>query len=107
MPITGCKDQRTERFLAGERVKAFEACAEAAAKALTKLQAAVLRGDLCFPRANRFEALGGDRKGQYSIRINLQYRVCFRWAPREPVPAGADPLRVAGDAYDVEIVDYH
>lgn len=79
----------------------------AAAKAPTKLQAAVVRGGLRFPRANRFRALGGDRKGQYSIRMNLQYRVCFRWTRREPAPAGADPLRAAGDAYDVEITGYH
>jgi proteic killer suppression protein len=49
--------------------------------------------DLRIPPNNRLEALHGDRKGQYSIRINQQWRVCFRW--RE------------GDAHDVEIVDYH
>jgi len=54
--------------------------------------AAVLN-DLRAPPANRLEVLKGDRKGQYSIRINDQWRLCFRWA--------------AGDAYDVEIVDYH
>lgn len=49
--------------------------------------------DLRIPPANRLEALSGDRDGQHSIRINQQWRLCFRW--------------VGGDAYDVEIVDYH
>ena len=50
-------------------------------------------GDLRVPSGNRLEKLSGDRKGQHSIRINAQYRVCFVWRD--------------GDAYDVEIVDYH
>jgi proteic killer suppression protein len=66
MAISGCKDRRTERFLAGERVKEFQAFADAAAKALTRLQAAVVLSDLRRPPSNSFEALGGDRKGQYS-----------------------------------------
>ena len=109
MAITGCKDRRTEGFLAGERVKEFQAFADAAAKALTKLQAAVLLGDLRNPPSNKFEAMRDDRKGQYSIRINNQKnRVCFKWAPHASVPTGADALQVPGDAYDVEIViDYH
>lgn len=107
LAISKCKDKRTERFLAGERVREFEGFAEAAAKALTKLQAAVVLGDLRSPPSNRFEALGGDRRGQYSIRINRQYRVCFKWMPREPVQEGADALQVPGDAYDVEITDPH
>jgi proteic killer suppression protein len=49
--------------------------------------------DLAFPPGNRLERLRGDRQGQHSIRINEQYRVCFRWE--------------AGDAHDVEIADYH
>ena len=49
--------------------------------------------DLRAPPGNRLEALRGDREGQYSIRINRQWRICFRWKD--------------GDAYDVEIVDYH
>ena len=49
--------------------------------------------DLRVPPANRLEALKGNRKGQYSIRINDQWRICFRW--------------IEGDAHDVEIVDYH
>ncbi len=107
MAITGCKDRRTERFLAGEHVKAFQAFADSAAKALTKLQAAVVLGDLRSPPSNRFEALHGERSGQYSIRINAQYRVCFKWPPHVSVPAGTDALQASGDAYDVEITDYH
>jgi proteic killer suppression protein len=107
MAITGCKDRRTGRFPAGERVKEFDGFADAAAKALTKLQAAVVLGDLRSPPSNRFEALGGERKGQYSIRINRQYRVCFKWAAHPSVPPDTDALRAPGDAYDVEITDYH
>lgn len=107
MAISGCKDRKTERFLAGDRVKEFQAFADAAARALTKLQAAVILADLRNPPSNRFEALHGDRNGQYSIKINAQHRVCFKWAAHAAVPAGADALQVSGDAYDVEITDYH
>ncbi len=107
MAIAGCKDRKTEQFLAGKRVKEFQAFANTAAKALTRLQAAVVLGDLRSPPSNRFEALHGDRNGQYSVRINAQYRVCFRWDPHAPVPVGTDAMQIAGDAYDVEITDYH
>ena len=108
MAISGCKDRDTQRFLAGERVRAFQSFAEAAARALTKLQAAVVLSDLRSPPSNRFEALAGDRKGQYSIRINQKSRVCFRWAAHPAVPPATDPLHASGDASDVEIViDYH
>jgi toxin HigB-1 len=107
MSIISCKDGKTEQFLAGQRVKSFQAFADSAAKALTKLQAAVILADLRFPPSNRFEALHGDRKRQYSIRINAQYRVCFKWLPRAPVPNGADMLQIEGDADEVEITDYH
>lgn len=60
---------------------------------LTQIHNASSLNDLRAPPGNRLEALSGDRKGQYSIRINDQWRVCFRWKD--------------GDAYDVEIVDYH
>ncbi len=65
----------------------------AALRRLTYLHAAVRLADLSVPPANRLEALVGNRQGQHSIRINAQWRVCFEW--RE------------GDAYDVEITDYH
>jgi proteic killer suppression protein len=107
MPIRGCKTRSTARFLAGERVREFEGFANAAAKALTKLQAAVRLGDLRNPPSNHFEALRGARQGQYSIRINAQWRVCFRWVPTAPVAAGADVLQTIGDSDDVEITDYH
>ena len=60
---------------------------------LTQIEAATRIEDLRQPPSNRLEALKGDRKGQWSIRINDQWRVCFRF--------------VKGDAYDVQIVDYH
>ena len=107
MPIRGCKTKATERFLAGERVREFQAFADAAAKALTKLQAAVRLGDLRNPPSNRFEALKGDRQGQFSILINDQYRVCFIWVPLRPPPESGDLLQTVGEADDVEITDYH
>jgi proteic killer suppression protein len=60
---------------------------------LTQLNAAVRVEDLCMPPSNRLEALHGDRDGQWSIRINDQWRICFRFED--------------GDAFEVEIVDYH
>ena len=107
MPIIGCKDRRTERFLAGERVREFQSFAITAAKALTRLQAAVVLGDLLSPPSNRFEALRGDRNGQYSIRVDVRYRLCFRWVRHASVPPGTDALMATGDSTDVEIVDYH
>ncbi len=107
MPIGSCKDRRTECFLASERVKEFQSFADAVARALTRLQAAQVLGDLRAPPSNRFEALRGDRKDHYSIRINAQYRLCFTWVPRAPVPPGTDILWVEGDAHEVEITDYH
>jgi proteic killer suppression protein len=64
-----------------------------ARRKLRMLNSASNLDDLRIPPANRLEALRGDRKGQHSIRINDQWRICFRWQD--------------GDAYDVEIVDYH
>ena len=69
---------------------AFE---RAALRKLRQLQVAALLSDLRVPPGNRLEALTGDRDGQYGIRINNQYRICFRW--------------IDGGAEDVEIVDYH
>jgi proteic killer suppression protein len=64
-----------------------------ALKKLFILRRAVQLSDLMAPPGNRLETLTGDRKGQHSIRINNQFRLCFRWSD--------------GDAYEVEIVDYH
>lgn len=60
---------------------------------LAQIDAAIQVEDLRFPPGNRLESLSGDRAGQFSIRINQQWRICFRWE--------------AGNAHDVEIVDYH
>ena len=107
MAITSCKDKRTEDFIAGARVREFQGFERQAAKTLARLHSAVRLGDLRYPPANRFEALKGDRVGQYSIRINDRWRICFRWAPSGGAAAGADSLLTEGDAIDVEIVDYH
>ena len=64
-----------------------------AQRKLALLDAAERLADLRVPLGNHLEKLSGDRRGQYSIRINDQWRICFRWS--------------SGDAYDVEIVDYH
>ena len=86
-------DKRTADFAAGKRVKAFSGVERAARLKLDRVEAAHLLQDLAALPGNRFEALKGDRKGQYSIRINNQWRLCFTWSS-----AGPD---------DVEIVDYH
>jgi toxin HigB-1 len=97
--IRSCRDKQTEEFLAGKRVRAFEACAEAAKKALTRLQAATRLYDLRNPPANRFKALEGGRAGEYSIRIDRQWRVCFRWR----LLSEGDVGTASGEPYDVEI----
>lgn len=89
------RDKRTERFAHGERVPAFQFIARQAALRLDRLRAASSKRDLMNPPSNRFEALKGDRAGQYSIRINDQYRICFEWPDGEPEP------------FNIEIVDYH
>ena len=71
------RDKRTVRFAVGERVKEFQAFKEQAERRLDILEVAVSQNDLMLLPSNRFEALGGDRKGQFSIRINRQWRVCF------------------------------
>jgi toxin HigB-1 len=90
--IRSFKDSRTERLFNGEEVREFQAFARQAEKRLRILDAADTLGALQMLPSNRLEALKGDRRGQYSIRINQQWRVCFEW--REDGP------------YDVEIVDY-
>jgi proteic killer suppression protein len=105
--IKTCGDKRTTRFWAGERVKEFESFARQAQRRLTYLNEANQLVDLRALPSNRFEAIGGDRASQYSIRINDQWRVCFRWELRQPMVEGIDILIAEGDATDVEIVDYH
>jgi proteic killer suppression protein len=89
------RDRRTERFAAGERVKEFQAFKGQAERRLDILEAAVSRDDLMMLPSNRFEALSGDRKGEFSIRINKQWRVCFEWRKRADRP------------FNSEITDYH
>lgn len=86
-----CKD--TERLHHRERVPRFRAIERIAQRKLRRLDSAVVLSDMNSPPGNRFEALKGDRKGQHSVRIDKKWRLCFRWH--------------SGDAYDVEIVDYH
>jgi proteic killer suppression protein len=93
--IASYRDARTRNFAAGRRVKAFSGFERAARLKLDRLEAAASLGDLAALPGNRFEALSGDRKGEYSIRINDQWRICFEWPDRAPGPS------------NVEIVDYH
>lgn len=88
-------DKRTARLAAGERVKEFESFRRQAEKRLEILDAATCIEDLMRLPSNRFEALGGKRKGQFSIRINERWRICFEW------PKGTDKPT------HIEIVDYH
>ena len=95
MMILGYRDRRTERFAGGESVRLFHGFEDQAAKRLSILNAAPSLDTLRALPSNRLEALSGTRAGQYSIRINLQWRICFTWARGESGPS------------DVEIVDYH
>jgi toxin HigB-1 len=93
--ILSYRDKRTEQFAHGEFVREFQGFDRQAWKRLEILDAAISLAELgAFP-SNRLEALRGDRAGQYSIRINMQWRICFEW------PQGA-----SGPS-NVEIVDYH
>ena len=86
--------RETERIANDERSSAFPTgVRQGAARKLALLDTATSLNDLRSPPGNRLEKLTGDREGQHSIRINDQFRLCFRWSD--------------GDAYDVEITDYH
>jgi proteic killer suppression protein len=89
------RDKRTARFANGERVKEFQGFEEQAKKRLTILNNAASRNDLMLLPSNRFEALSGNRRGQYSIRINQQWRICFEWPDGHEWP------------FNIECVDYH
>jgi len=91
--IRSFKDRRTEALFDGEAVSAFQAFRRAALRKLDMLDAATRLADLAQPPGNRLEALQHDRRGQHSIRINDQWRVCFVWR--------------GGGAEQVEITDYH
>jgi proteic killer suppression protein len=92
--IRSFKNKDTETIFRGEFVKGMDGQIQQRAREKLKyLDSAGDLRDLMIPPSNRLEALKGDRKGQYSIRINQQWRICFRWDN--------------GDASDVEITDYH
>ena len=93
--IVGYRDRRTERFAQGEHVKDFSGFARQAEVSLDRLDAAKTLKDLAALPGNRLERLQGDRKGQYSIRINDQWRICFEWPEGSPGPI------------NVEITDCH
>jgi toxin HigB-1 len=93
--IVSYRDKRTRDFAAGERVKALSGIERPARLKLDRLEAASSVKDLAALPGNRFEALAGARKGQYSIRVNDQWRICFEW------PAGAQ------GPSNAELVDYH
>ena len=77
--IVSYRDAKTERFAKGERVKEFSGFARQAEKRLDRLEAATSLQDLAALPGNALEPLRGNRKGQYSIRINDQWRICFEW----------------------------
>lgn len=89
------RDKKTEQFARGEFVRAFQGFEEQAAKRLAILHAAPDLNTLKALPSNRLEALRGDRAGQFSVRINQQWRLCFEWPEGQAGPT------------NVEIVDYH
>jgi len=93
--IRSYRDKETARLAAGENVRQWEPLRRQAEKRLRILDAATSLGDLATLNSNRLETLKGDRKGQYSIRINEKWRICFEWPKDHPGPS------------NVEIVDYH
>jgi len=91
--IVSFKDADTEKLAGGTRMKRFVGIESVARRKLRQLEIAGRLDDLRVPPGNRLEALKGNRNGQHSIRVNDQFRVCFRWTSAGPA--------------DVEIVDYH
>jgi proteic killer suppression protein len=91
--IKSFRDQDTQALFEGRCPRRWQGIRRVAERKLIQLNAAVTLDFLRAPPGNRLEALKGDPAGQFSIRINDQWRVCFNWA--------------GGDVYDVEIVDYH
>ena len=93
--VVSYRDKRTRDFAAGKWVKAFSGIERPARLKLDRLEAATALKDLAVLPGNLLEALIGGRRGQYSIRINDRWRICFEWPDRAPGPS------------NVEIVDYH
>jgi toxin HigB-1 len=91
--IRSFRNKETENLFRLMPVRKFASIERIALRKLVQLDLAASIGDLRSPPGNRLESLGGDRRGQWSIRVNDQYRVCFRWTDEGPE--------------DVEIVDYH
>lgn len=91
--IKSFRSKETAQLHARQHVKRFGGFERVAQRKLRLLDVAAELRDLASPPGNQLEALKGDREGQYSVRINDQWRICFVWRD--------------GDAYDVEIVDYH
>ena len=91
--IKSYRNKKTKEFADGQHVKNFQGFKRQAEKRLEILDAAQTLSDLAALPSNRLEALGGDRKRQYSIRINDQWRICFEWPGDGPE--------------NVEIADYH
>jgi toxin HigB-1 len=91
--IQGFRCAETQALFETGRCRRFSAIARVATRKLAQLDAAETLEFLRSPPGNRLEALRGDREGQFSIRVNDQYRLCFRWTREGP--------------YDVELVDYH
>ncbi len=89
------RDKRLRQFADGYRIRDFQAFEQQLKKRLAILEDAQSRDDLRRLPSNHFEALGGERKGQLSIRINQQWRLCFEW-PEE-----------AKNPFNIELVDYH
>jgi proteic killer suppression protein len=91
--IRSFRDKETEAIFRRQIVRRFQRVAAITIRKLVQIDSAEELRDLASPPGNRLELLKGDRAGQYSIRVNDQYRICFRWRD--------------GDAFDVEIADYH
>jgi proteic killer suppression protein len=91
--IKSFRTRDTKALFEGKRVPRFQSFERAAVRKLEMIDGATALADLQAVPGNRLELLRGDRNGQYSIRINQQWRICFRWSE--------------GGAAEVEIVDYH
>src|SRR4051812_48262597 len=107
MAIRSYRDKRTAEFVSGERIREFQEFERQAAKGIMRLQSATQLIDLRSPPSNHFQALRGDRLGEYSIRVNQRWRICFRWAFLSGEDGQIDLLLRPGEPYDVEISDHY
>ena len=88
--ISSYRNRETERFAAGEKVRQWEPFRRQAEKRLRILDAATSLADLAALNSSRLETLKGDRKGQHSVRINDQWRLCFEWPKDAPGPLNVE-----------------